>query len=137
MAHILWKDEYKIDEPAIDAQHAQLFRKVGALMDMLDSVEDISVKRSEIDELVHYLEVYILFHFGAEENYQRNMNYVDYEKHKKIHAEFGKQISEYKKKLDQNFSKNGVSEFANYLVEWLIEHICKCDKCIQSNKPLV
>ena len=136
MEHILWKDEYKVNEPVIDAQHAQLFRKVEALLDLLDSVDDLSEKICEIDELINYLVVYTLFHFGAEENYQRKVNYVDYEKHKKIHEDFSKKISEHKRSLEQNLTREGVMEFGYFLVNWLIRHIGKCDKCIQSNKPL-
>lgn len=136
MEHVLWKDEYAIGDSVIDAQHMQLFRKVGILLDLLDQVEDMTEKKSEIDDLINYLEVYCLFHFGVEEKYQQKVNYVDYEIHKKIHKTFAKQISEHKQELEQNLTKEGVADFGHFLIDWLIQHICICDQCILDNKPL-
>ena len=74
----------------IDSQHKELIDRINKL---LDSCEDSDAKLAAVKTL-DYLSDYTVFHFGAEEELQKSIEYPGYEKHKKQHEDFKKTISE-------------------------------------------
>ena len=71
----------------------------------------------------------ITAHLEMEETYQEKMSYPNIEQHKKVHAQFKKELSYYinlceKQKLDVIKSQ----EFGTKLMTWLIMHICQMDQ---------
>ena len=74
----------------IDSQHKDL---IGRINKLLDSCEDSDARLTAVKTL-DYLSDYTVFHFGAEEDLQKEIGYPGYEKHKAQHEEFKKTISE-------------------------------------------
>lgn len=131
----LWKDEYKIGIDKIDEQHCQLFRRIEKLLEIVRTGNE-ERNRMECMEIINFLVSYTTFHFDTEEKLQREMGYVSYEKHVKIHENFKNTVQAYKNLLEKDFSAKTLKGFIGMLLAWLVNHVCICDRKIIKNIPL-
>ncbi|MEW6602969.1 MAG: hemerythrin family protein, partial [Nitrospirota bacterium] len=87
-----------------------------------------------IGDVVMFLDEYIDFHFGEEEELMLQNNYPDYAKHKAQHNEFIANFGYLKKELPklENGMKPGSYDLSvetnQIVVDWILEHIAKVDK---------
>ena len=132
---VLWKEEYKVGNLEIDDQHKQLFGKIEGLLSII-AAGDVEADRKECLEIIDFLASYTVFHFDAEEAYQREIGYVSYMEHAKIHQQFKNTVFMYKEKIEKDFSKETLDQFVGTLMTWLTIHVCVCDKKIEKNEPL-
>ena len=81
----------------IDTQHKELIDRINKLLDSceLDAGAVTAVKT--LDFLADYTD----FHFGAEENLQKEIDYPDYNKHKAQHEGFKQTIKELEEMLQE------------------------------------
>lgn len=131
----LWKEEYKIGNEKIDAQHRELFRKVEELL-KIEMTGNEAENRKECLELLDFLLSYSIFHFEAEEEFQKEVGYVSYLQHVQLHNEFRNTVLNYKKRMEKDFSKETLKKFTGSLMTWLTIHVCNCDRKIVSNQPI-
>ena len=131
----LWKEEYKVGNLEIDDQHKQLFGKIESLLSII-AAGDVEADRKECLETIDFLASYTAFHFEAEEAYQREIGYVSYMEHAKIHEQFKNTVYMYKEKIEKDFTKETLDQFVGTLMTWLTIHVCICDKKIEKNEPL-
>ena len=131
----LWKEEYRIGNEKIDAQHKELFFKVEDLLDMA-MTGDEETNRQECLELLDFLVSYTIFHFDTEEELQKELNYVSYSQHARIHSEFKNTVRAYQEKVEQDFSKEVLKKLTGTLMTWLTMHVCDCDRKIVKNEPI-
>lgn len=131
----LWKEEYKIGNEKIDAQHKELFFKVEDLLAMA-MTGDEETNRQECLELLDFLISYTIFHFDTEEELQKELNYVSYSQHARMHSEFKNTVRAYQEKVEKDFSKETLKKLTGTLMTWLVIHVCECDKKIMSNQPI-
>jgi len=124
-----FKDEYKTEIAFIDEQHKVLFEIANEAYELLknDYVVD---KYNKIVELIHKLQNYTAFHFKAEEEYMKSINYKRMFTQKVEHEAFIKRINDVDfSKIDQNQDQY-IINILQLLNDWLIEHIFSNDKLI-------
>lgn len=132
---ILWRDAYKIGSKEIDDQHFQLFQEVERLV-ALTQDDGAQLKKSECLSVLNFLITYTENHFKAEEEFQRSINYVDYENHARIHSHFKNTVMQYKRDIEENFSEHILKAFVGTLLTWLTTHILNLDRKIMNNEPI-
>ncbi|NLO90354.1 MAG: hemerythrin family protein [Clostridia bacterium] len=128
---MLWKDNYKLGVPLIDAQHQELFRRVQSFLQVLRSKDSWDEKIPMINETLEFMKRYVVEHFQAEEDYQRSINYPGYEAHKQIHDDMVNYVQEVSKKYEQSQNDEQLmQQFGGRLLAWLINHVCAEDQRI-------
>ena len=81
----------------IDSQHKELIEKINAVMESCEQSNDKSVAVKTLD----YLEDYTNYHFSAEEQLQREIDYPGFQKHKEQHEIFKQTISDLQDMLQE------------------------------------
>lgn len=79
--HLIWRPSYDCGEPAIDAEHRDLFRQANQLLDlaMVDPAPENLLPT--LDVLLDH----VVTHFAHEEEILRHQGYVDLERHAGLH----------------------------------------------------
>jgi len=122
---IKWSDDLDTGIKAIDEQHKELFRRINSLLAACQ--EDKA--RDAVDDVLKFLEDYIVIHFIAEENIQLHYSYPGYPLHKAMHESFIMDIEGLKKQFDEEGSSASMIERTNKVaIEWLLNHIKRMDK---------
>lgn len=122
---IEWREEFSIGIEKIDSQHKEfLIRLNHFLKNLKEGKGD-----EELLKTFNFLEEYALFHFEAEENFMKEMDFKDFSQHKKMHDNFKEEIKNMKEKI----KKEGVTldfklKLSKKLTDWYINHIGKADK---------
>ncbi len=138
MAFFEWQDCYSVMITEIDEQHKQLIQLINRVH---EEVERIKLGRAERGEtfglLVHEITAvisaiddmaeYASFHFSVEEKIMLEYESPRHEEHKKAHENFVAYIQESKRDFDEGRGARLV-EVADFLKEWLVEHILNADK---------
>lgn len=129
MEKLLWNEQLNIGVEIVDKAHANLFRIVGKLIELVNSDSNY---QNACKEGVKYLEDYSMKHFAEEEAYMRSIRYSGYTKHKVIHDTFRDQtLVSLKKTLElSNYSLTAVHYFLNTMLGWLTGHIMAEDQLI-------
>jgi hemerythrin len=118
-----WTPALSVGNEEIDAQHQELFRRAGKLLEGLQRGE-----AGEVGELVQYLHRYAITHFGAEEAAMREARYAGYARHKAEHDRF---IGDLQALAAEHVQKGGGAFLAlrvdHWLRGWLREHVAGMD----------
>lgn len=123
MSYFSWQDIYKLGIEKVDIQHQKLVELISDLLELVilennhQKIEDI------LNELIKYTE----YHFAEEEKLMIELNFPNFEVHKKIHQSFVEKINEFYAK----YSRGEIAleiQILNYLKTWLINHILITDK---------
>ena len=118
----------------IDSQHRELIDRINKL---LDSCEDSDAKLAAIKTL-DYLSDYTVFHFGAEEELQKEIEYPGYEAHKEQHENFKKTISELDEMLQEEEGPSAafVEKVEENVIKWFYTHIEGFDRSVAEYKNM-
>jgi len=128
---MLWKDNYELGVPSIDAQHKELFRRVESFLQVLRSKDSWNDKIPKINETLDFMKRYVVEHFRDEEEYQRSIDYPGYEYHKQLHAGMVDYVKEVSEKYEQsNNDEELMQQFGGRLLAWLINHVAAEDQRI-------
>jgi hemerythrin len=118
-----WTTALSVGIAEIDAQHQELFRRAGQLLEGLRKGEP-----DEVGTLIEFLHEYAVVHFGAEEASMRIARYPGYVRHKAEHDRFiGDLLT-----LAEEHDRNGAGAFmalkaSHWLSQWLKEHVSGTD----------
>lgn len=113
--------------PGIDAQHRELFARVGALLDSSRQRRS----RDEVARMLDYLGDYVVTHFALEEQVMAETGYAGLEAHRAEHQRFVKEFAA----LYEEFKVEGpgplfVIRVGNRITAWLREHIYRTDRAL-------
>jgi hemerythrin len=126
--YVEWKDEYSVGIDSIDQQHKKLLSLINQLQTAVDYSTGEEFEREALDELVDYTKT----HFTYEEGLLEQNDYPDFVPHKAQHEamikEVEKVLAEYEKDHD-----TAMRNAADYLKDWLINHINGTDKQYSSH----
>ena len=105
----------------IDSQHKELIQKINDLLDSCEKSSDKVVAIKTLDFLSDYTE----YHFNAEEQLQKDIEYPGYDKHKAQHEEFKKTVEELHEMLveEEGPSPAFVAKVQENVINWLYTHI--------------
>lgn len=112
----------------IDSQHKELISRIATFVRACQT-EDSKVKAIK---MLDYLDEYTQFHFNAEEELQKEVQYPELAKHHEKHEEFKKTIQDLYEYLDELEGPNEqfVKLVEEKVVNWLFNHIKTFDRSV-------
>jgi len=114
-----------VDE--IDAQHRELFGRIGALLEASRNRRG----REEVIRLLEFLGGYAIEHFAAEERTMQETAYPKQEGHRAEHRQFVKELEVLRHELkSEGPTALFVIKVGNRVTEWLREHIYRTDRLL-------
>lgn len=121
---LTWGDQYSLGISIIDKQHQQF---VAALNELIGSIGSLKKNNETIEAVFKKITDYARYHFDTEEKYFLEFNYAGAEEHVGEHIKFKQRLIE----LKEQYLKDEVQatfSLADYLEDWLINHLNKLDK---------
>ena len=120
-----WTKEMSVDNPILDKQHKEIIDRLNNLVDKLSN----KVEREDIENVLVFMNNYIVEHKACEEQYMKDNNYPDLDWHIKEHEFFEKQYEVFKKSFKEGANPSILAmEMERYLGGWLFHHIMNTDK---------
>ncbi|MCC6213448.1 MAG: hemerythrin family protein [Polyangiaceae bacterium] len=124
---IEWTPQLATGDPEIDRQHRELFARINRLL----SACQRGSARTEITRLIGFLEVYVIEHFGFEEQAMILAAYPSLEEHRRQHDFFRRSFATLKTDaLTQGSTVAVTLEMNRLLVRWLVHHVEKVDRAL-------
>ncbi|MBZ0156152.1 MAG: bacteriohemerythrin [Alphaproteobacteria bacterium] len=124
---IQWNENLALGIAVIDEQHKELIDGIGALLGAIVQGKG----KEEVSRTVHFLEEYVVMHFGKEEEYMLEYKYPEYASHLSQHREFMEIFVRIKGEYEnRGASSELVIELNRCVVEWIIHHISKEDRVL-------
>ena len=123
MAFMQWDETYEVKVGIMDEQHQRLFELINQFN---DAIREKKTKQG-LSELLKGLADYTVYHFHSEEHMMKLKRYPNYETHKSAHESFITKVAEFQERVDQGRLLIPI-EVANFLKEWLTNHILVTDK---------
>ena len=119
-----WTKSLSVGVEIIDAQHRELFRRFGDLIDACHEHHG----EEKIAELLAFLDEYVIFHFGEEQKLMTHYEYPGFESHRREHESFIRRLQF----LEQDMAARGptqalVSQTVRILLNWIVKHIKSVD----------
>ncbi len=123
----IWKKEFELGIPFIDAQHRQLLAIGNRLHELLDAHHDDDDSYDAILGVLSELKDYTIYHFHAEEALFKKYDYPDTQSHKKEHDEFVEYLNTVDlRHIDDNQTKF-MLDLLNHVIQWVFRHIISTD----------
>ncbi len=122
-AFLVWKDEYSVGIESFDREHKRLLNLINNLRAAVLCSTGEEFERHNLDELLDYTRT----HFKREERLMEEHSFFDYEGHKAQHD----QMIDFVQRFVERYEEEGnrvLSEVADYLTQWLLQHINVTDK---------
>lgn len=124
MQLIQWDEKLITNIDLIDSQHRELFKVINSFY--IKCQFNYTVQA--VIECVRYLEQYALFHFQAEEAFQREYKYPLTDEHQAKHDILKIKILHLASKIDENeLSNEMIAEFFQFINNNLYAHILNDD----------
>lgn len=109
----------------IDEQHKMFLKKIDMLLDECIA----KTNRELILKEFNFLGLYLIKHFGAEEELMKKFKYPLYGEHKKKHMEVRKELEHLKNQTNrEGVNPNLILKFSYFLVDWFVDQILVHDK---------
>ena len=122
MSIIDWDDRYLIGVSKIDNHHQHFFSLLNKTYDNFIKY----VPADELDKVFNQLVEYTSYHFSAEEQLMKNIQYPGFEMHKIEHDKFLQKVLEMQSDF-HNGKRSHCLEFLSFLNNWLSDHIMAKD----------
>ncbi len=121
--YVKWKEQYSVGIQAIDEEHKKLLYLVNQFLTASNYYTGKDFEKQALDELVDYTR----YHFKHEEDMLTEHGYPGLVAHQAEHREM---IAKVEQVLEDYKTQGHVvlEDTANYLKEWLINHISGTDK---------
>ena len=120
-----WSDKYSIGNFEIDNQHKKLFDILNRLFDICVGKNEVDTVEAVMEDLVSYTD----YHFRFEEQYMRDVEYNDIERHMSLHKYFSARLLDIKER-EKNDNNDLCRELIYFLGNWLKHHVVEDDKRI-------
>ncbi|MFH1020990.1 MAG: hemerythrin family protein [Pseudomonadota bacterium] len=129
MGEFVWSDKYSIGNAEIDAEHQRLVELANDITSFAASGENLKRVKGDIVALYDYAKT----HFRHEEEYMVQLDYPQYEDHKKLHEQI---IAEMNAIMKHSGNLDAlVYKFKRLMHVWVLEHILAEDSRIAPRKP--
>ena len=112
----------------IDEQHKELISKINNLLDAVES----SQEQATAMRMLNFLNDYVVYHFEAEENLQKEVGYPGLADHQKQHESLKQTVADLTEMLteEEGASPAFVEQLNKKVVEWLYKHIEGYDRSV-------
>ncbi len=118
MELITWRNEFSVGVPELDEQHKQLVALINAFHQAMLLGTGSAVLRSVLLDLTAYTKM----HFETEERILQELQFPDFEAHRKKHQSFRDQVASFRKNLALGSEVLNI-DFMTFLRTWLEEHL--------------
>lgn len=121
---IEWSQALETGHRTIDLQHQEL---VGMINELRDA-NPLQISQLALDDMLQRLDGYIAFHFGTEESLMARLpaREAHASEHLRQHRLFSDQVAQLRAVGGDNVAQT-LHEIADFLSEWLYQHILKTD----------
>ncbi|NBV41868.1 hypothetical protein EBR96_03765 [bacterium] len=117
-----WTTGFEVGDPDIDNHHQELFH----LTSLLDTaIREQSVDK--LDQIILFLEDYVVRHFQEEEDLMKSHDYAHYSDHHDEHEVFRVHVSELRRLYKEGPSKAHLIFAIRKLLDKLVHHIRTVD----------
>ena len=118
----------------IDSHNKELIDRINKLLDSCEQSNEKAVAVRTLD----YLSEYTDFHFSAEEQLQREIDYPGFAKHKEQHDAFKQTIKELEEMLEEEEgpSQAFVEKIQENVIRWFYTHIEGFDRSVAEYKNM-
>lgn len=124
MMSLEWNDALAVGHPVIDAQHREIFKRFGALLEACNQGR----AQESLQELFGFLDRYVKEHFSVEEELMTRHAYPARDQHLAEHRLFIDQLVMLRKELETSGITPLVLIRTNKaLIYWLTHHIRTVD----------
>lgn len=122
---IIWSDEWSVGHAVIDYDHQMLINITNTIWAMK---KNPNTKRADVGRVIDQLIAYTEKHFAREEEIFGDTDYPDAVEHKKMHQALAQTIRNIRDLYMREGDTLNLSEIADFLRRWLMNHILKHDK---------
>ena len=131
MDQLKWHREYEVGNELIDAQHRQLFEKIGGCIEATHK----GLRREELCACLQDVQECMVGHFRSEESQMTDGSketLSHWKQHAYITNRIQDEITKYRDKADDRNSPQGI---LYYLHDWYVNHLGSADSCWGCGKP--
>ena len=122
-----FSDDFLIGHATIDRQHRELFR---AFNDLLEACRQGHGKE-KVEQLLDFLDMYVVFHFDAEQGLMAEYRYPGFSEHCAEHAQFLAKLQGLKASFRASGPTSDLLVTINEeLLRWIVGHIRKTDTAL-------
>jgi hemerythrin len=120
-----WTNEYALDFPEIDREHAQWFETIGRLHAAMLDGEGRNVVGALLEEMIRYTEL----HFAHEAELMSRVGYPGRTAHLAEHAELRNAVETFRRRFEDGETTMTIEMFG-FLWSWLQQHTTTVDRRI-------
>lgn len=124
---IAWRDAMSVGEEMVDSDHKHLLDLINAFEIAIAG----KIDHKKVARVLLGLVEYTGEHFAREEELQLAIRYPYHESHRRAHRDVLRKLSdivgEYTKATEGPVRDRMVRDLANFLKEWLVDHIIQSD----------
>ncbi len=117
-----WNTNLETGDSHVDLQHQELFQLVTSLD---TAIRDQDMK--QIEDIILFLEHYVVDHFGAEEGIMKDANFEGYDYHKAEHEMFEEMVLDMRRLFDSSPSRTHLIFSIRKFIDRLVIHIRTVD----------
>jgi hemerythrin len=118
-----WNDDYSVNNEELDSHHKRLFSILNGLYSECLKVDSDGCVGPKLDELLAYAD----YHFRAEEQYMRQIEYFEIDDHIEMHRAFAYKLEEMKL-IPYATELELTRELITFIGKWLLNHVLKEDR---------
>ncbi|MFQ7573803.1 MAG: bacteriohemerythrin [Lachnospira sp.] len=125
---IIFDDNLITGNDTIDEQHKELIDRIQKFVTACREGDN----KVKAIKMLDYLDEYTEFHFGKEEELQKNAGYPELSHHQEKHQEFKQTIKELYEYLDENEGPDEqfIQLVKTNVIDWLFGHIKTFDRSV-------
>ena len=123
----VWKKEFELGIPAVDAQHRQLLAIGNRLHGLLEAHREEHDSYDSIMSVLAELRDYTIYHFHAEETLFRQYSYPEYKTHKDEHDAFIAYLNSVNPEIVDDDQTQFMKNLLNQIIQWVFRHIITTD----------
>jgi len=123
MPLITWNDKYSVNNEELDSHHKELFSILNRLYGECLDVDNENCVGPKLDELLAYAD----YHFKAEVEYMRRIEYFEVDGHIEMHNGFAYKIEELKR-IPHASQLELTRELIVFIGKWLLKHVLEEDR---------
>ena len=123
MPLMTWKDDYSVNNVELDSHHKKLISILNSLYAECLDVDNRNCVGPKLDELLAYAE----YHFKAEVEYMRRIDYFEVDEHIERHNNFAYKMGEMKRIPHENQLEQ-TKELIVFIGKWFLKHVLDEDR---------
>ena len=123
MPLLTWNDDYSVDNEELDSHHKMLISILNHLYNECLKVDSENCVGPRLEELLAYTD----YHFKAEEQYMRQIEYFEIDDHIEMHNSFIFKLEELQR-IQHPSQMELTRELIIFIGKWLLHHVLEEDK---------